>query len=799
MLKFIEERKVESSLEVSNHFATFLYEDETSYYFNISFSILQSEISKNLLEKVKIKVYNSNVTIDPATFAQTSLPSKIKPSIEKKSLGISKVLEKDIELRRSSKSKKDSLIAEVEVGLLDAVDKSVLTNIKIGNVVSDIKSLLKTRPVLKEEYNKSPRVSPQQSNLKSNDIRYQNIKILNTLKVDPSEAIFQKDLQSNSLVSNLRDFYLTAALDSLTKENVYLVPVNSSVFVDRKYFQKQIKIKKELSKASDLTFSFELYQLGKNVTFSLPQKRSINVFKHISLSNVIKNAPVASPSYAFLGKLTSISFTQKDNLADAIEVRKKTINSIAECSSYSKIGFFNLKNNFSDSFVASDSPSQLLIYRFIPQSSNMLASAGFVFKNIVAGSSIEIDTTGIVITDDQSASAVNIEVVNPPEDAIKYKIEKRKLVGGSSTEFVTVKDFSDLKERDKRVQDKNVFSGEVYEYVVKYISSGNRNSKSVSKLHKYINNSLGKTLAVSVSDVSLSAVDGRPSVSFSILGTTIDGEANVIKAALEQANIYQEFSTDFENIKDQFQDIIFYKVSRTNLSKSPAEKEEFRDVLNGPVANFVDNFETQKNSGVLALDPSASYKYEIRAYFKNPLTLLRDYVHKGTTSIKVGEKTVNKPYKYRPYKWLQPKTRFSGTLSAEDENGNLLVPTLIEDGDAGVVAATTVSGLDKILKIDDFSAERVDINKVLLKWSLTERQEEYDHFVIVKEVNQKRNIIASVYYPEYVDSITTKDFGTVIYYVIPVLNEYSIGQASRSNAVIIDPEEFYGQLASISF
>ena len=799
MLKFIEERKVESSLEVSDHFATFLYEDETDYHFNISFSIFQSEISKNSLEKIKIKVYNSDVTIDPVTFVQTSLPSKIKPSIEKKNLGISRVLEKDIELRRSSKSKKDSLIAEVDVRLLDAIDKSVLTDIKIGNNVSDIKSLLKTRPILKKESRKSPRSSPSQSNLKLNDLRYQNIKILNTLKVDPSEAIFQKDLQSNSLVSNLKDFYLTTALDSLTKENVYLVPVNLPVFVDRKYFQTQIKIKKELSKSSNLTFSFELYRIDKFEMFSLPQKRAVNIFKHISLSNVIKNAPVAHPFYALSKKLTSISVTQKDDLADTIEVKKKTINSIAECSSYSKVALFNLKNNFSNSFVTSDSPSQLLVYRFIPQSSNGAASAGFVFKNIVVGSSIEIDTTGIIITDDQKANIVNIEVVNPPESAIKYKIEKRKLVGGSFTNFVTVKDFSELKRREKQVQDKNVFSGEIYEYVVKYISSGNRISNSVSKIHKYVNNSLGKTLTVSISDVSLSTVNGQPSVSFSISGTTVDGEANIIKAALEQANIYNEFSSEFEKIKDQFQDIIFYKVSRTNLSKSPSEKEEFKDILNGPVANFVDNFETQKNSGVLTLDLSASYKYEIRAYFKNPLTLLRDYVHEGTTSIKLGEKVVNKPYKYRPYKWLQPKTRFSGTLSAEDENGNLLVPTLIEDGDAGVVAVTTISGLDKILKIDDFSAERVDINKVLLKWSLTERQEEYDHFVIVKEVNQKRDIIASVYYPEYVDSITTKDFGTVIYYVIPVLNEYSVGQAARSNAVIIDPEEFYGQLASISF
>ena len=49
----------------------------------------------------------------------------------------------------------------------------------------------------------------------------------------------------------------------------------------------------------------------------------------------------------------------------------------------------------------------------------------------------------------------------------------------------------------------------------------------------------------------------------------------------------------------------------------------------------------------------------------------------------------------------------------------------------------------------------------------------------------------------YVDEIRLTDAGTIIYYITPVYNDYTVGTTIRTNSIIVDPEELDSALAVV--
>ena len=89
--------------------------------------------------------------------------------------------------------------------------------------------------------------------------------------------------------------------------------------------------------------------------------------------------------------------------------------------------------------------------------------------------------------------------------------------------------------------------------------------------------------------------------------------------------------------------------------------------------------------------------------------------------------------------------------------------------------------------------------KVKISWSLQVDVRSYDHFVLVKELNGNKKTLGCFMNNEIIDVLnleqpgadTSKvDFGTLLYYVTPVANDFSVLPTMRTNAIIIDPEEF---------
>jgi hypothetical protein len=157
--------------------------------------------------------------------------------------------------------------------------------------------------------------------------------------------------------------------------------------------------------------------------------------------------------------------------------------------------------------------------------------------------------------------------------------------------------------------------------------------------------------------------------------------------------------------------------------------------------------------------------------------------------VPMGDSGKKRTYAYRPYKWRQPETLRTGTIFAHDEKGGMIGRTVLEDGEIGITATYTLANAIKTYGISDVLAQRLDLRKIKVTWNFDNEFLEYDHFILIKEVNKERNFIGAVMSTSYIDVLESEEAGTIIYYVIPVIRDYSIASPSASNAILIDPEE----------
>ena len=270
-----------------------------------------------------------------------------------------------------------------------------------------------------------------------------------------------------------------------------------------------------------------------------------------------------------------------------------------------------------------------------------------------------------------------------------------------------------------------------------------------------------------------------------------------------QKGVGQQFLSEINEEKFEFSSLLTHRVSRLNLKTGLREKFGILslDTANTVQEYFADQKITRQKNNIEKYDPMVAYVYEIEVFLRDPATLLRDAVRDVT--IKSGP-LAGKRYFFRPYVWRQPSTLKDGTYYSQTDEGNLIGVDLLEDeGSVGLSKTLTVPAQNFAYNLSSFRAERIDLLRVKLTWTLPEGAElnDYNHFVIVKEVNKERDIVCSTMSLAIFDdlniSITAADqgeadFGSVIYYIIPILRDFSMGLPVRSNTIIVDPKVFVG-------
>lgn len=767
MISASNQQNIKTGMLVPQHYATLVSENEVDYTINLFCKIPRFDIQKFSFQTLKISVFVDDI--------KSNLIENVNPAYK----GVTEISK--------------------------AINKS---NSKVTEIVTDIsKDRYETR-VLTEYYTKSigiPEKFSRQPSMQTDlSLQQCNIEIINKLKVDPADAVVNP-LYFNvyPFVNKLRNHYLVKSI-STQYGQYYNVPTVVSM-KQAKYLSTFVRSERLINsiinipkrhRDSSLKVIFQLQRLNEDgsITISEPFEKSLSISTLLSY----KNLKIKKPS--IVGDINQINLIQNEEKAKGIKLQKKVINNSGAISNYVTIAQTNnVKKDFLVSIPQPNSVSQIQIYRCLSYYSDVSSHTAYtnlVFGTTFSDSSQVIDSTVLLFSENKFEGSINIFIKNVPVDATEFSVVKKKYIletaGEAQEEEITVSRYQSTKPTPNVVIDKNLRMGDVYEYFVRYKMNDGTIKKSISKIYQYVETLYSKPISAQIINTVVQQYQNKPEVILSIDLSLNDEENKLIKKALENNAFYDEYKETFKKQLDKIDDLLFFKVIRTNLTESPGVEEEFLDMLTTQTATFTDNTLSQQTSGVSELNPYNSYKYEIKGYLKNPLSFIKEYIVKGQTKINVGNKTVTKSYRYKPYKWNQKKVIQTGTMLAEDERGNIAIPTLSEYECIGVVAETTISKLQKNSEIKSCTALRVDKQHILINWTIdgTASLENYDHFVIVKEASQKRDILTTVYGTSYLDTINEEEAGQIYYYVIPVYANYDVASAASTNAIVVDPGEF---------
>lgn len=804
MQLYVQQDEFTTSLNVKPYFATLVEESDDKVTFEVRFSILQSEIFYKSLSSIRLSVINKDVIKNKNGLQSISYnlsrPTKVDEDIG--AYEIQEILLKNAVQISNAKFKQDSIIFSKKINLQSYINPESLKDFQAKKNIENIPSLYKSVFTLE---NSQDFTSYDEVNFSSEDIKRLNHQLIGQFLIDPSEVVSNNPpAQNNSvgIVNSIRQFYLSNALTALDT-TTQLSVVKKSKLVDRVYISELVEIPKNLI-TDELIFEFQVFVEKKLVPVQRIEKR-ISYLKHLKLSKIINSVP----SFFFLNRTLKIN--QNSDL-ESYSIKVKEINANGDFSFYSKIEQEQPITSYNESldlrknifFKSSPRSSKLLkvneaprnsikVYRCKFENPNTTYSSPF-FKNVVNGSPIKINSTTLVIESEPSSGNPQLKISNYPYNARQFQIFRRILFKGlGSSEFIPITNFENLSNLVSAFVDTKANVGTTYEYMIKYKNVDGTVSYGTSQTYNFGNKNLVTSVSTEILNESVGVESNNDiKVNFNIQTDVPPDDASKVREMLSNQNNLAYFANELQSMKNDFTNLFFYKVSRVNLKTG--ERETFENVQmrafgTGEIS-FEDSNMTRRNFGISKIDGNVNYKYEVRLFLRSPEVALRHRVNVMSNSV-IGKSGKIKSYFFSPYKWRQDLTARTGMIPAQNDEGKIITQSFLEEGELGVVATYILNNTKKDLGVYYVSAERLDLKKVKVLWSIKQQISEYDHFILIKEVNRKREFIGAVDSLEYIDVLKDTDLGAIRYYVIPILNDYSIVSAYASNFVLVDPEEFF--------
>jgi hypothetical protein len=530
-----------------------------------------------------------------------------------------------------------------------------------------------------------------------------------------------------------------------------------------------------------LDLEFEVYKKGISI-FIDKKKTKLEMARLLSAYKRAEDMPVIGGN----SKNGTISIKQSD-ISNSIDIHRKSYMSNGQFSASELVDKVNIQKNKSAFYKCNHPENRLDIYRFFSYNSeNTVRSSKYA--SIVVGD-VTIDSSSIIIIDDPTNNnAVKIRLMNPHPEAIQYSI-LRKL----GNRYIVVKNFTNISSVNE-AYDTGLTEGKVYTYAVKYKLNSGTVVDSITQDHLFINSSENSDISTTIIRTNYTPASDQeagPSFTMNISCRIKEDKTKELIDQLSSNALYQQYANEFIKINDTVNSLIRINVVRIN------HRTGIRETFSGLTADsanlaagqflFEDNPQSRNKFGILPLELFTNYTYEIRAAVLNPIVLLRDYVK--TSTVTVGNST--RIYYYRPYKWLQNSVKKSGTLPASDSEGNPLVDEDAESLNVGVAARYDTAGQSKLLaEVVDLSVERIEVDTARISWSLQGEKSDYDHFVVVKDVNGNKKLLGTYHNESFVDTLSFEDSGTIFYYVTPVLSDFTVGTTVISNSLLVEPGDF---------
>lgn len=808
MQRFKQKVELRTSLKVNKYFLTLVEENKENYIFEVRFSVLRSEIFNKSLSKLIINVFNKNARKNSLTGNQILTNEDASKNNVNKDSGlfeIERTILSNVNEISNVIRKKNSIIETKQINLQSYINSQLINEFRSNKNIEDISLLRKVVLDLEES---SESTLEQISNIENYDIKKLNHQIISQYLIHPADVVSNKFYSDNIIAKNIKNFYLFGALSSFNLSEPKLNLVKKSKVIDRVYIKTFLEIKKEFA-SNELDLEFELYKADNKFPI-YRKKENVNVKNHIKNFNFSAVEPIARIS-------NNVLQTSSKSRQDSFFVEVKEINNDGNISESKNIFYENFnhltteidRNNASQSRqetltkvdstkvnrnistfknLQRVSKGKVLVYKVFSKDSFGNIVNPF-FKSIIHGEPFKLDMTNLTIESTESFNIARIIIKNVPYYAKQYQIYRRSLYNnGIKNEFKIVSAFKDISNVNEIFLDTTAKLGQMYEYMVVYkcLDGTTKNSISQNYVHSV---DISKVLKTTITPQPSKTTRDDTTVSFTINSEFFSDDSIRIRDILTFSNLGGDFFGDIS--RDEFKNSAFYKVTRVNLTTG--EKETWEDIplksFGSGEIFFDDNKTSRRKYSIKDIDPNTNYKYEVRLFLKSPQSLLKNHI--VTEVATMGDSGKKRTFTYSPYKWRQQSTMKMGMVLSQDNVGKMLTTSVFNENEVGIAGYHYFNSNTKNLEVKSMTAERVDFKKVKIFWSLSSPIKDYDHFVLIKEVNKKRRFIGAVFSQEYVDSLSDNDIGTIKYYIIPVLNDYGITKPAMSNLVVVNPEEMF--------
>ena len=483
-----------------------------------------------------------------------------------------------------------------------------------------------------------------------------------------------------------------------------------------------------------------------------------------------------SPSIIF-GK-QNILVKQNDKNSNKIKLYKKVIplyNANFKDNVYNLVSEIDIikENDFKPIEVEINTKNST-IYKCVAVSNS--GKEALTYTSALVQPTKQYKNIGIVLITKLSEDGIYIDVRTIPLNVISIKILKRdttlneKKFSNVSTESpVRLSNSSNL-----IFLDTNVKNDHVYEYKAElFYKNGDIslsvNSSIIEKL---------PLLSKSTKTTIKNKEENIDNIQFTIETTSIPNKVEAIKLLLEKNNIFNIFSKEVENEREKLNELIAYKIYRTDLLTG--ELEQFDSI----VGNFFSDKREQEISNVSPLDLNHKYRYEVRTLLREPESLFENFK-------KIVTDVNGKKYEFSPFKFFHPLALQKGTLSTIESLKKLHAKDNLTFGDIGIVAIVESSSVFEQSSIANVSMTKLTNKLISIKWTFVGNSNNVDHFILMRNSSTMKSIVGRAHANidsnlfNYIHKMDDNDIGTIYYSVAPVFNDYTVGKFINSEKILL--------------
>lgn len=785
-------------IEVEDDFARLIdITDNDDVTFEVVFTVSKSKALQAQLMSVDVDVYSQVM----------KRPNKL--DFKSNTEFIDGILRRSQDTTNSLTNVNRSIVAHATSDIT-----AFINNDNISAITSGVKQKkLKIKPVLKKDLTKNSDVIPtfQQLAYKSfSDIQQAVSSSIDTdiiklsrqllsLGIEPAQiteldhrsiAAFSslqgllRKTRASSQVSNvfsekLLDYHILGATALTTETNSNQVQNDEYVLTKIHVDDDKITIPVQFTISAKNTqknprevLQYHVVFKGKNVeevTKVLDVQKYISAFLYPDAKPLVK--------LTCTNKKAVLEITQVSDRADSVILLKKTLpNDYNTVFSFDDLGKYSLAPGKSLKLYFELPQNDIEIYRiFAATGENVLSE--FVSAAVVAN---KVSQKNLIVVPKNSEKSVEIELRNIPAEVLTIQVLVKNLTI-FETDYTAVQDPIFITDAIRiadnlTVVDYSAKKNSIYEYVVDMIYQNGKIIRTSPAIIKFLGTTAGTT-TTSISNVVISS-ENSLDVSFDVKSVLFPNNADNTLAFLKSSGIYDLYQLDISGSRDALSGLIAHSIERIN--KTTGLRENFGLISS---SSFSDASLSQ-NASVLPLALGHSYRYEIFANLRVTEQLITDFIKSKT------DQRTKKNYKFVLQKFSHPIVSNEGMLVTSQGLQLMYPQSEMEHGNLGLAAVFEASFEHVNATVTNVTAVKLDRFKNIVSWRVQGNISTIDHFLIFKQVHNIRTLLAAVHpfveIENYGHNLSDKDLGPISYVIVPVYQDYSVGNGVKSNSLVVD-------------